>query len=103
MDEEFSQGLPEEVEAEIYRSLHPDLAHMSNEEALTHYDAYGRGEGRVSNRLRNREDFVALVPNSAEALEIGPFCNPVLRGPNVLYLDVLSRGENVARAKSIDL
>src|SRR4051794_10211283 len=99
MDEEFWQALPGEVEAEIYRSLHPDLAHMSNEEALIHYEVYGRGEGRVSNRLRNRQDFVALIPNSAKALEIGPFCNPVLRGSNVLYFDVLSRDENVARAK----
>jgi hypothetical protein len=42
---------------------------MSNEEALIHYEDYGREEGRVSNRLRNREEFVALIPKSAEALE----------------------------------
>jgi SAM-dependent methyltransferase len=103
MDEEFWQGLPEEVEAETYRSLHPDLAGMSNEEALIHYNFCGRGQGRVSNRLRDREDFIALIPNNAEALEIGPFCNPVLRGPSVQYFDVLSREGNVARAKSIGL
>ena len=103
MDEEFWQALPEEVEVETYRSLHPDLAHLSNEEARIHYETYGRSEGRVSNRLRNREDFVALIPNSAKALEIGPFCNPVLRGPNVQYFDVLSRDGIVARAKSIGL
>jgi SAM-dependent methyltransferase len=103
VDDDFWQALPDEVEAETYRSLNPDLAHMTAGEVLAHYKTYGRGEGRTSNRLRDRNDFAALIPSGASVLEIGPFCNPFLRRPNVFYFDVLSQDELIARAKSIGL
>jgi SAM-dependent methyltransferase len=103
VNEDFWQALPLEVEAETYRSLNPDLADMSDGEVLAHYNTYGREEGRTSNRLRDRNDFAGLIPSTANVLEIGPFCNPLLRGPNVCYFDVLSQDELVARAKSIGL
>lgn len=103
MDDNFWQSLPLEVEVESYRSLYPDLAHLSDGELLSHFDTYGRVEGRTGNRLRDRKDFVALIPSSADVLEIGPFCNPLLRGPNVSYFDVLSQDELIARARLIGL
>jgi SAM-dependent methyltransferase len=103
MDNDFWQTLPDEVEAETYRSLNPDLADMTDDEVLVHYKTYGREEGRTSNRLRDRNDFTALIPNSAHVLEIGPFCNPLLRGPRVSYFDVLSQDELIARARLIGL
>jgi SAM-dependent methyltransferase len=103
VDDDFWQGLPDEVEAEIYRSLNTDLAYMSDDEVLAHYKLYGREEGRTANRLRDRNEFVSLIPSSANVLEIGPFCNPLLRGGNVSYFDVLPQHELIARAKSIGL
>jgi len=103
VDDIYWQSLPAEVEVEIYRSLYTDLAHMSDDELLGHYDNIGREEGRTGNRLRDRNEFVALIPSSANVLEIGPFCNPLLRGANVSYFDVLPQDELIARAKSIGL
>jgi SAM-dependent methyltransferase len=103
VDNDFWRALPHEFEAGTYRSLNPDLACMPDDDILAHYENYGREEGRTSNRIRDRNDFVALIPSSAEVLEIGPFCNPLLRRPNVFYFDVLPQGGLIARAKSIGL
>lgn len=103
MDENFWRALPDEVEAESYRYLNPDLALLTDIEILAHYKTFGREEGRTSNRVRNRNEFAALIPTSASVLEIGPFCNPLLRGPNVFYFDVLSQDELIARARLIGL
>jgi SAM-dependent methyltransferase len=103
MDNDFWQALPDEVETETYRSFHRDLAHLPHDDLLAHYETYGRGEGRTSNRLRDRNDFTALIPSGANVLEIGPFCNPLLRGPHVSYFDVLSQDELIARARLIGL
>jgi SAM-dependent methyltransferase len=76
---------------------------MTPAELALHYENFGRSEGRVANGLRDRNDFAALIPEDAIALEIGPFCNPLLRGPNVFYFDLLSQDGLIARAKSIGL
>jgi SAM-dependent methyltransferase len=99
----FLDHLPPEFEAAEYRSAHPDLASMNDEELSAHYFNFGVKEGRAANRLRNRNDFVALIPGSATVLEIGPFCIPILTGPNVSYFDVLSHDRLVERAINFGL
>ena len=74
---------------------------MSDAELLDHYQNRGREEGRTANSLRDRNDFATLIPKHASVLEIGPFFNPLLRGPNVRYFDVLPREKLVERATSI--
>lgn len=103
MDEEFWKRLPLEFEPAVYRSLHSDLAHMSDAQLLDHYETYGRREGRLANAVDDRHNFSQLVPNSVRVLEIGPFCDPSFHGPNVSYFDVLSREELIARAKLLGL
>jgi 2-polyprenyl-3-methyl-5-hydroxy-6-metoxy-1,4-benzoquinol methylase len=103
VNENFWQTLPDEFEAEAYRSLHPDLTHMTDVQLLHHYKTYGREEGRTANRVRDRQSFSRLIPNTINALEIGPFCTPILRGLNVSYFDVLSQEDLVARAHSLGL
>jgi SAM-dependent methyltransferase len=103
VDDDFWQALPCEIEVETYRSLNRDLAQMADGELLAHYKTYGREEGRTSNRLRDRNDFAALIPSSANVLEIGPFRDPLLRRPNVFYFDVLSQDGLIARAELIGL
>jgi len=103
MEDDFWRTLPEEFDATTYQSIHPDLAGLADAELKTHYETFGINEGRASNSLRNRNDFASLVPNSASALEIGPFCNPLLQGPNVSYFDILSQEALVERARQIGL
>lgn len=63
-------------------------------------------------RRATRQGFLASIPGTAEALEIGPFCNPALTGPNVRYADIMdaealreratSRGRSPGRVPEID-
>jgi 2-polyprenyl-3-methyl-5-hydroxy-6-metoxy-1,4-benzoquinol methylase len=101
VDDDFWQALPYEFDARIYQSLYADLAGLTDPELLGHYENFGRKEGRTANCLRDRNDFAALVPNSANVLEIGPFCTPLLRSPvNVSYFDLLSQEALVERARA---
>ena len=103
MDDDFWRTLPTEFDTTVYRSLYSDLAPLTGEQLQEHYTAFGRTEGRMANRVHNRNEFAALIPESATVLEVGPFNRPMLRGPNVFYFDVLSENGLVARAKSIGL
>lgn len=50
-----------------------------------------------------RNDFLKLVSAQAGSfLEIGPFTNPFLRGPNVAYFDVLDRTGLLKRAQLVN-
>jgi SAM-dependent methyltransferase len=98
MEDDFWEALPQEFDARTYQSMHADLAGLGYAELMTHFKNFGMTEGRAANNLRDREDFAALIPKSATALEIGPFCHPLLGGPKVSYFDVLSQEALVARA-----
>lgn len=91
--------LPPEFDPEFYRRAHADLSVMSDELLISHFQQWGRAEGRRPNRLGGRPDFVSLIPATASALEIGPFNAPILKGPRVRYFDVLTRPELVERAE----
>ena len=89
---------PPEFDARIYRGLHVDLAYLNDRGLKAHYDDHGRDEGRVANRIVTREDFIDLAPRDARVLEIGPYTNPMLRGPLVAYCDLLTDEQMRQRA-----
>jgi len=89
---------PLEFDPAAYRGRYADLASMSDEKMRRHWRDHGRAEGRNATVLENRDDFARLVPQTARALEIGPYTKPVLRGPNVRYADVWSSEDLVRRA-----
>ena len=93
--------LPETLEVDVYRTLWPDLHEMDENAIRWHYELYGRDEGRRSNTLESRADFIKLIPDEGGSLEIGPFCFPVLKGPDVSYFDVLDRDNLIARAGNV--
>jgi len=95
--------LPDEIEPELYKSYYLDLQQFSKNQILQHYENYGRFEGRRSNRIGNREEFAELVPKDLKSLEIGPFANPLLNGPNVDFADKFSHDELIDKAKSYGL
>jgi SAM-dependent methyltransferase len=92
---------PKEFDPEFYRNHYPDLSWMDDQQLTDHYDAYGRDEARLPNRIVDRQGFVQEILSSGSTLEIGPFFSPIAKGPNVLYFDVLSQSDLLARAKSL--
>jgi hypothetical protein len=94
-------NLPEEFELDTYKIIHNDLHKMSDDELQTHYEKYGRLEGRRANRLVSRQDFSSLITKDMRTLEIGPFNDPVVSGANVVFADYLSQKELIARAKEV--
>ncbi|MBD2700572.1 class I SAM-dependent methyltransferase [Spirosoma sp. BT702] len=50
----------------------------------------------------SRSTFLSLIPTNAKSLEIGPFSNPHLRGPNVYYFDVDNKEDIIKRAIAVN-
>ena len=98
-----SNSLPAVIEPSVYRQLWPDLRSLDDQALRIHYEQFGKDEGRAANSVATRDDFVNLIPAGASALEIGPFCKPLLRGPNVKYFDVMDRLALEERARSIGM
>lgn len=76
----------------IYRD-YEDLKLMDKLALEEHFLSFGIGEGRVFNSIKNRNDFVSLVPQKGKMLEIGPLDNPQLNhlSPNYYSLDVFNK------------
>lgn len=55
-------------------------------------------EGRIASPFGTRQTFLDQVGPREEVLEIGPFVSPLMTGPNVKYLDILSREQLLSRA-----
>jgi SAM-dependent methyltransferase len=91
-------SLPWEFEPEAYRGQLPGFDDAATDDLVEHYSEVGKALGLPGNRLTHRNQFAALVPNDALALEIGPFGSPVLAGPNVRYCDVLDTEQLRRRA-----
>lgn len=79
--------LPADFDPAVYRTLYPDLATKNDAELARHYNAHGRREGRRAHALSDRREFARLAAG-VTALEIGPFANPMLAGPDVSYADI---------------
>lgn len=92
--------LPPAFDAAHYLAANPDLD-LTAEAAADHYARIGRAEGRVASPLALRENLIALIADGRPVLEIGPFCDPLLRGPNIAYLDILDADQLRARATAI--
>lgn len=94
--------LPPAFDADHYLAANPDLA-IAATDAADHYAAIGRAEGRVASPLALRENLIGLIDDGRSVLEIGPFCNPLLRGRNIAYLDMLDAAQLRARAIEIGI
>jgi SAM-dependent methyltransferase len=97
VDDDFA----EELDLDFYRRNHPDLRSMSNAQAREHFARFGITEGRQGSPLAVREALIEIVRTMPSVLEIGPFCNPLIRGRGVAYLDVLDKTSLQRRATTI--
>jgi SAM-dependent methyltransferase len=94
---------PPEYSPDVLRANNPDLAGFDDDQMRTHYETYGRAEGRVAATPALREHLVAMIDPDMAILEIGPFCQPVFRGPNVRYMDMLDAAALRERALAIEI
>jgi len=90
--------LPPEFDKGFYRRIYEDLNELSEEQLNDHYYIHGIREGRIGSPAALRAAFIGLIDAASSALEIGPFTNPVLRGKNIRYFDVLNRERLIDRA-----
>ncbi len=93
--------LPPELDPDHYRRANPDLAGLTGDQLKSHFDLYGRDEGRAGSPHSFREHFLTLLSQTADTLEIGPFCLPQVRGERVRYFDIADREELIRRALEI--
>jgi SAM-dependent methyltransferase len=91
--------VPLALDLVYYKTIHADLATMSNDELVSHYKDYGVAEGRPGAPEAFRENFLGLISPSLDTLEIGPFCAPALRGDKVRYFDIADRDALLEMAK----
>lgn len=90
---------PPTVDPDTYRATSLALAALDDESAIAHYCAYGRDKGVVASPLALRENLLLFIDDDCSLLEIGPFYNPLKRGPKVEYLDMLDAAQLRARAE----
>ena len=81
-------NIPLPFEDWAYRVINPEVASLTNDELLKHYDSIGKAAGLRCHQVVDRLAFVNLIPASIKTLEIGPYARPLLTGPNVKYVDV---------------
>ena len=88
-----------EFDIEIYRkNLNLGNLNASDDELLVHYNTLGKFNGLIASEGQSRTFFQNLPLNFNSCLEIGPFFNPVLKGDNVKYFDVLNQEDLNKRA-----
>ena len=90
-------------DARFYTSSYNDLRHMTDREAADHFVRHGIVEGRQGHPRGSRPAFTDYIRTFGSVLEIGPFCNPTVRGDNIRYLDVFDENELRERAIRIGL
>jgi SAM-dependent methyltransferase len=87
--------------ASDYRNNYPDLKDFNSQQLLNHFCKYGLVEGRYGRDIALRENLIKGLDSELSCLEIGPFLNPVTRGKNVKYFDVLDKNGLIERANRI--
>lgn len=94
---------PKTIDKGFYRAAYKDVASFSDEEIEAHYFDAGISEGRIGHPKSVRENLSLCHSPNDHILEIGPFCYPVMAGPNVKYFDVLDRDALLSRASEHNL
>lgn len=94
---------PPEFDVEHYRAIYSDLQGFDDATLRSHYEDYGRKEGRIASKALPRQNFISLIPHDSRILEIGPFAQPLVTGPGVRYFDILDKIGLYRVAESIGL
>src|SRR5580693_4824703 len=90
---------PPVLDLDYYRSVNSDLTSFTDYELRSHFDHFGKTEGRAGSPQSFREQFLPLISQTVDTLEIGPYCGPQLRGDKVRYFDIAGREALIEMAK----
>ena len=74
-----------------------------NEQIHSNAPTASNADQSLQFNLANRDEFLAQIPTDGKGIEIGPFANPQLHGPNIKYLDVLTSEELKRRARELGM
>ena len=101
---EQQDPFPPNFEVELYSDLYEDDVPEGTTLDYQHFLNVGRSRGWQCSRGQKLREFINHLPSqlSLPSLELGPFCNPLLYGPNVKYFDVLDAAGLKERAERID-
>src|ERR1700687_1736546 len=94
---------PADFDVNIYRERNDDLRRFADSELINHYKKFGADEGRVGNCVFGRGSFLSVIDKIRPALELGPFCDPLMIGADVEYFDVLTTEQLRERAAALGL
>ena len=88
-------NFPVEFDIKIYKNDNIHLGNMSEKELIKHYSFYGKEEGLISSKIKNRTDFINLISQDRMILEIGPLAFPCMniKKPNIHTVDFFSKEE----------
>jgi SAM-dependent methyltransferase len=103
MQRDDHAALPPEFDSASYRRRYPDAREVNARELELHFSKMSATEDRNGSAVSGRADFIGLIPAGLPLLEIGPFANPLVRGPKVRYFDVLSSEQLRSRAANLGL
>lgn len=98
----INDNYPENFDITIYKNHNIDLSKLTNEQLTKHYKEYGNNEGRLCSKIKNRYDFINLINQDLDILEIGPLCFPCMNHskPNVKSVDYFSKDELIENYKN---
>ncbi|MEO0818701.1 MAG: methyltransferase domain-containing protein [Pseudomonadota bacterium] len=93
---------PPELDVRFYRGRNPNMSGWTDEQVTKHFVDHGQSEGRIGSVGATRRHWMTAFPETLHALEIGPFCNPFLRGSNIKYLDLMDSEGLQARWDAVE-
>ena len=93
---------PRNFDLTIYKNENSDLQHLSDKDLEFHYENLGKLEGRKCSKIKSRTDFIRLVDQQLDILEIGPLCFPSMdvSKNNVKTIDYFTREELLENYKN---
>ncbi len=93
---------PRNFDLAIYKNENIDLRHLTDKELEIHYENLGRLEGRTCSKIKSRGDFIKLIDQKLDILEIGPLSFPSMdvTKPNVKTVDYFTRDELLENYKN---
>lgn len=99
---------PDEFNLVIYKQYNTELKNISDYQYIEHYYFYGKTEGRVCSLIKNRIDFINLIDQNKNILEIGPLHNPCMdqSKSNIKNMDYFTKEELIEiykNDKNVDL